>query len=188
MSAILDPGEYAWSPGAAGCRLRRAPVAGVIWHWTAGGGSPEAVVRVLRQRGLSVHRIIGKDGRVLRCADPKTTVCYHAGSRANERFVGVEICSPGIGSPEKHGRKPVAASAHGRKFAALDFTPEQYAAIITLADELSEEYGIPRVTAQGDGVIDIRAFSGHAEHIHVSKRKIDCGTLVTSALRAVGYG
>jgi N-acetyl-anhydromuramyl-L-alanine amidase AmpD len=145
-------------------------------------------VRVLQQRGLSIHYVVGYDGAVKQCADPATTVCFHAGSSANERFIGVEIANKALGTPSpKRSRTPVNASAHGRKFIALDFTDAQYASVLRLADELSERFAIPRVTAPGDGVIDIRKFTGHAEHIHVSKRKIDCGGLVMTALRARGY-
>lgn len=173
-----------------GCRLRRSPVAGVVWHHTAGEGPPEAVVRVLQQRGLSVHFIIGYDGKLLRCADPATTVCYHAGSKANERFIGVEIANKALPPAlPSRPRRIVPASAHGRAMRFLDFTDEQYATIVALADELSDRYAIPRVTAHGDTVLpDIRTFSGHVEHISVSRRKIDAGTLVMQRLRAHGYG
>lgn len=189
MNAPLAPHELAWSPGAAGCRLRRSPVAGVVWHWTAGEGAPDAVVRVLQQRGLSIHYVIGYDGVVKQCADPATTVCFHAGSKANERFIGVEIANKAVGpSLPKRPRELVQAHAHGRKFGALDFTDGQYASVIALANDLSERFKIPRVTAPGTDVIDVRAFNGHVEHIHVSKRKIDCGGLVMQALRSHGYG
>jgi N-acetyl-anhydromuramyl-L-alanine amidase AmpD len=191
VNAVLDPHEYAWAPGAAGCRLRREdePVRGALWHWTAGEGDPEAVVRVLRQRGLSVHYVIGYDGRILRCADPKTTVCYHGGSIANPRFVGIEIASKGLApASPKRPRAPVTAEAHGRKLAAVDFTSAQYEAILRLADELSDRFAIPRSTAQGSTVLPhVGRFEGHLEHIHVSKRKIDCGGLVMRALREHGY-
>jgi N-acetyl-anhydromuramyl-L-alanine amidase AmpD len=180
--------DLVWTPGGSGCRLRRLPVAGVVYHWTAGEGSPDGVVRVLQQRGLSIHYVIGYDGTVKRCADSVTTVCYHAGSTANERFIGVEIANKAIGtSSPKRERRPTTARAHGKVFPALDFTDAQYASVVRLADELSERHGIPRVTAPGDGVIDVRKFSGHIEHIHCSRRKIDCGRLVMAALRSHGY-
>ena len=179
--------DFVWRPGVPGCRARTEPVDGAVWHWTAGLGDPEAVVRTLKARGLSIHYVIGKDGRRLQCADPATTVCYHAGSRANPRKVGIEICNPGLGSPTKTGRARVKGRAHGRVLDVLDFTPEQYAAIVLLADELSDRFDIPRITAPGDTVINVREFSGHLEHIMVSRRKIDCSTLVTTALRAHGY-
>lgn len=181
--------DFVWRPGVPGCRKRTEPVAGVVWHWTAGSGAPEAVVRTLRQRGLSIHYVIGADGLVLQCADPATTVCYHAGSKANERFIGIEIVNRALPpATSKHPRPIVKGRAHGRTFDVLDFTPAQYASILALADALSNIFGISRVTAPGDTVIDVRAFSGHVEHCHVSRRKIDAGTLVTYRLRAHGYG
>lgn len=189
MNAPAGP-DYVWAPGGADCRLRKEPVAGVVWHWTAGQGAPDAVVRTLQHRGLSIHYVIGYDGALKRCADPATTVCYHAGSRANGRLVGIEIVNPAVAVnvSSKFPRDTVAARAHGRPFVALDFTPAQYATIVALADELSERFGIPRVTAPGYDVIDVRKFAGHCEHIHVSKRKIDCGGLVMRWLRSHGYG
>jgi N-acetyl-anhydromuramyl-L-alanine amidase AmpD len=189
MTVVLDPHELVWTPGTSGCHLRTEPVSGVIWHWTAGEGSPDGVVRILQQRGLSVHYVIGYDGTLKRCADPETTVCYHAGKTANARFVGVEIANKALGpASAKRPRDLVPATAHGRKFVSLDFTDAQYATIRALADELSERFDIPRSTAQGDTVLPfLGRFRGHAEHIHVTRKKIDCGGLVMSALRSHGY-
>lgn len=145
-------------------------------------------MRVLRQRGLSIHAVIGYDGRILRCADPETTVCYHAGSKANERFLGVEIVNKALGAPTKaHPRDLVAGRAHGRALTVLDFSEAQYASVLALADEWSSRYGIPRITAHGTDAIDVRKASGHVEHIHVSKRKIDCAGLIMERLRSSGY-
>jgi N-acetyl-anhydromuramyl-L-alanine amidase AmpD len=160
----------------------------VVWHWTGGGDDPERVVKTLRQRGLSIHFVIGYDGKILRCADPATTVCFHAGKTANARFIGVEICNRGVGSQNaKNPRAHVSAVAHGRKFTALDFSSAQYASIVSLADELSARFSIPKACAKGTTVIDVASFSGHLEHIHVSKKKIDCGGLVVAKLREHGY-
>ena len=179
--------DLVWLPGASGCRARTEPIAGVVWHWTAGRGSPDAVVRTLHHDGLSIHYVIGANGTLKRCADPTTTVCFHAGPKANGRFIGVEICNPGIGTDKSVARSPVKVTAHGRPFTALDFTAAQYATILALADELSDQHAIPRVTAPGDGVVNVRKFAGHLEHIHVSKKKPDCGGLVMRWLRAHGY-
>lgn len=178
-----------WTPGGADCALRLKPIAGVLWHWTAGEGDPDAVVRVLKQRGLSVHYVIGYNGETRRCADPATTVCYHGGKTANARFIGVEIANKAIGpATPKHPRSATQAHAHGRAFGALDFTEAQYVSIVRLADELSDRFAIPRVTVPHEDLIDVGLFSGHMEHIHVSKKKIDCGGLVMRRLRAHGYG
>jgi N-acetyl-anhydromuramyl-L-alanine amidase AmpD len=180
--------DFVWMPGMRDCALRTEPVDGMVWHWNAGGDDPDRVVRTLKERGLSIHFVMGYDGRILRCADPATTVCFHAGKTANRRKLGIEICNRGIGSQSaKNPRAHVPASAHGRKFTALDFSPAQYKAIVELADEMSERFAIPKVTAPSDTVIDVAKFSGHLEHINVSKKKIDCGGLVLSKLRSHGY-
>lgn len=183
---------FTWYPGVPGCRSRRQPVAGVVWHHTAGENHAASVVRTLKSRnppgGLSIHYVIDYDGTITQCADPATTVCYHAGSRANERFIGVEIVNRALPpATAKHPRPIVKGHAHGRTFDVLDFTPAQYASVLTLADALSNIFNIPRVTAPGDTVIDVRKFSGHVEHCHVSKRKFDSSTLVMQYLRAHGY-
>jgi N-acetyl-anhydromuramyl-L-alanine amidase AmpD len=180
--------DFVWAPGSRDCGIRTKPVAGMVWHWTGGGDDPERVVHTLKERGLSIHFVIGYDGKILRCADPATTVCFHAGKTANARFIGVEICNRGIGSQSaKNPRAHVPASAHGRKFTALDFSPAQYESILLLADEMSARFAIPKVTAASNTVIDVAAFSGHMEHINVSKKKIDCGGLVMAKLRVHGY-
>jgi N-acetyl-anhydromuramyl-L-alanine amidase AmpD len=180
--------DFVWSPGVPGCRKRRQPIAGVVWHWTASDNGARAVQRTLKRRGLSIHYVIDYAGVVTQCADPATTVCLHAGSKANERFIGVEIANRALlpASPRRP-RTTVSAMAHGQRRDRTDFTPAQYAAILRLAAELSASYAIPRQCAVGDTTIDIRNFRGHAEHIHVSHRKIDCGTLVMAHLRANGF-
>lgn len=180
--------DLVWLPGAAGCRARTEPIAGVVWHHTGGEGDPDAVVRVLKQRGLSVHFVIGYDGTIKRCADPATTVCFHAGSKANGRFIGVEVSNKALGpATAKHPRQTVTASAHGRRFQMLDFSERQYASITSLADELSARFNIPRVTSHTDTIVDIAKFLGHVEHVGISRKKIDAGNLVMQRLRAHGY-
>ena len=183
--------DLVWMPGDEGCRSRKVPVAGVLWHWTAGSGDAPAVIRTLKERGLSIHYVIDYHGVITQCADPATTVCYHGGSRANERFVGIEISNKALGAP-KPGRPQATASgrAHGRTFTVLDFTDAQYASIVALADELSERFDIPRVCATGHTVMKpaaLASFRGHLEHVHVSAKKIDCSGLVMAKLRANGY-
>lgn len=184
--------DLAWLPGDEGCRARKEPVRGVLWHHTAGEGNAPAVIRTLKSRGLSIHYVIDYDGTVTMCADPATTVCYHGGSRANPAFIGVEIANKALGTPTpKHPRTRVTGSVRGKAINVLDFTEAQYASIVRLADELSDRFAIPRVTAAGDQVMKLApfaAFRGHAEHIHCSPRKIDAATLVMAHLRSHGYG
>ena len=173
-----------WGPNAHGARPRTLPIRGVVWHWTGGEGSAEKVAAVLRERGLSIHYVIDADGRTVQMADPADTVCYHAGSRANAQFVGVEIVNRGVApSLPKRNRPEVDATVRGRKVHALAFTPEQLAAVAELADRLSADHGIPRVVASGTDTFkpsDLARFKGHLEHLHVSDRKVDCcGQIVT---------
>lgn len=189
MNAPVTPPEYVWRPGVTGCRKRVVPIAGVVWHWTASDNGARSVMRTLKRRGLSIHYVIDYDGTVTKMADPATTACMHAGTRANRRFIGVELVNRAVVPPSsRRPRRVVQATSHGQTTERTDFTPEQYAAIITLADEISDAYGIPRVCAPGSTVIAYDTFAGHLEHIHITRKKIDCGGLVMGALRAIGYG
>lgn len=141
-----------WAPGKPGARRRKAPARAVCWHWTGGSRGVEGVASTLRQRGLSIHFVVEPSGRVVQCAD-LDTVTFHAGA-ANEWTIGVEI----VGGPAK------------------DFTPEQYRAIVELAESLP----VPRVLfAKG---ADLATFSGHCEHRDLTKTKIDAGGRVMRVL------
>jgi hypothetical protein len=176
-----------WGPLGEGCRRRKRPPRAVVWHWTAGERPAEAVCQTLRNRKLSVHYVIDPDGRVVQCADPVSTVTYHAGL-ANEWTIGVEIVSKGTqpASPARP-RPPIACRVHGRHVAGLDFLPPQYASIIALAEQLSADYGIPRACAGTQPMVMTpgvqSTFAGHLEHAHLSAGKVDSGGLVMRALR-----
>jgi len=176
-----------WGPNAHGARPRTLPARGVVWHWTGGEGSAEKVAAVLRERGLSIHYVIDADGRTVQMADPADTVCYHAGSRANAQFVGVEIVNRGVApSLPKRNRPEVDATVRGRKVHALAFTDAQLASVAELADQLSSTYGIPKVTPGGTDTFkpaDLVKFRGHLEHLHVSDRKVDCCGQIVAHLR-----
>ena len=176
-----------WQPIQKGCRRRKSPPRGVVWRWTAGERPAEGVCSTLRSRELSIHYVIDRDGRIVQCADPATTVAFHAGT-ANEWTVGIEIVSRGV-QPALPGkpREPVATRVHNRAVAALDFTPAQYNSILFLAEHLSNELGIPKTCATLDPVVmspgEQLAFRGHLEHAHVSAGKIDSGGLVMEFLQ-----
>mgnify|MGYP000888433098 FL=1 len=176
-----------WGPNAHGARPRTLPIRGVVWHWTGGEGSAEKVAAVLRERGLSIHYVIDADGRTVQMADPSDTVCYHAGSRANAQFVGVEIVNRGVApSLPKRNRAEVDATVRGRKVHALAFADAQLASVAALADQLSSTYGIPKLTPNGTDTFkpaDLAKFRGHLEHLHVSDRKVDCCGQIIAHLR-----
>lgn len=149
-----------WKPGDPGTRPRKnigtraRPVAEspstFVWHWTGGSGRFAAgVYRTLRARVLSVHFIVEPGGRTVQCADPLTTVCYHAGS-ANGRAIGCETC----GGPK------------------ADFTPQQYAAIAELAEAMPIKraiFGSPHPGRPDKW----ETFAGHLEHHNIRATKPD---------------
>ena len=176
-----------WKPLQEGCRRRKSPPRGVVWHWTAGERAAEGVCSTLRSRKLSIHYVIDADGRIVQCADPATTVTFHAGT-ANEWTVGIEIVSRGVQPAlPARPRKPVSVRVHNRPVAALDFTAAQYSSILFLADHLSNELSIPKTCAAVEPVVMSPAqqlqFRGHLEHAHVSSGKIDSGGLVMKFLQ-----
>lgn len=176
-----------WGAGSHGAPKRTKPIRGVVWHWTAGEGRAESVAKVLQAKGLSIHFVIDADGRIVMMADPATTVCYHAGSRVNPEFVGVEIVNRGVApSLPKRNRPERDTVVRGRKMTGLDFTPEQYASVAFLADALSVAHGIPRICATGTDTFtpaELAQFRGHLEHLHVSPRKVDSGGFIMDHLR-----
>lgn len=176
-----------WQPPQDGCRRRKRSPRAVVWHWTAGERPAEGVCSTLRARKLSIHYVIDASGRIVQCADPETTVAYHAGT-ANEWTIGVEIVSRGVQPAlEVRPRAPVAVVVHGRTVKALDFLTPQYRAIHALAELLSHEQGIPRACASEEPRVMTpgaqAAFSGHLEHAHLSANKVDSGGLVMRFLR-----
>lgn len=176
-----------WQPPQEGCRRRKSPPRAVVWHWTAGERAAEGVCSTLRSRKLSIHYVIDADGRIVECADPATTVAYHAGT-ANEWTVGVEIVSRGVQAAlPARPREPVSVRVHNRPVAALNFTVAQYLSIQSLAEQLSHDLGIPRVCAGYEPTVmplgEQKAFAGHLEHAHLSAGKVDSGGLVMRFLR-----
>lgn len=176
-----------WQPPQEGCRRRKSPPRAVVWHWTAGERPAEGVCSTLRSRKLSIHYVIDFDGRIVECADPSTTVAYHAGT-ANEWTVGVEIVSRGVQPAlPVRPREPVSVRVHNRPVAALNFSFAQYLSIQSLAEQLSHDLGIPRVCAGYEPTVMTpgaqAAFSGHLEHAHLSAGKVDSGGLVMRFLR-----
>ncbi len=176
-----------WQPIQEGCRSRKSPPRGVVWHWTAGERPAEGVCSTLRSRKLSIHYVIDPDGRIVQCADPASTVTYHAGT-ANEWTVGIEIVSRGVQPAlPARPREPISVKVHNRTVAALNFTPAQYSSILYLAEHLSNELDIPKRCAVVDPAVmsakEQLVFRGHLEHAHVSAGKIDSGGLVMKFLK-----
>lgn len=77
-------------------RERRGPrlVDTLLLHATA-GSSAETAIETLRERGLSYHYIIEKDGAVYKCA-PMRSVAFHAGESQGPQGAGVNEYSVGV--------------------------------------------------------------------------------------------
>ena len=84
-------------------RERTKPIKYIIIHCSA--QSPEEQVKILDELGLSVHYIIGKDGKVIQNLPPEK-VAFHAGLSSwknsedkslNEESIGIELESENLG-------------------------------------------------------------------------------------------
>lgn len=108
---------------------------GLVIHHTAGGGTPEGVMRTLQQRGLSVHYIIDREGNIVQSGDP-SRVGYHAGR--TEKM-------PGVGNQNMLGVEIIARNEK-------DVTPAQRAAAARLAQMSGERFGFdPAKSTFGHG-------------------------------------
>jgi len=73
---------------------RTKPISTIVVHATAGRGLAGAI-NTLRDRGLSYHYIIEKDGQVTKCVDTGR-VAWHAGVSDGPQGKGVNSYSIGI--------------------------------------------------------------------------------------------
>lgn len=72
----------------------------IVVHYTA-GGSAEASMKAIENRGLSAHLFIGRDGYVFQTVDFNRRA-YHAGASTwqgynslNDHAIGIEVCNYG---------------------------------------------------------------------------------------------
>lgn len=171
-----------WSPGDVGCRPRTEPVRAVVLHHTGGEGDAEQVCRTLRARRLSIHYVIEADGTIVQCADPATTVCYHAAA-ANAWSIGVEIVSRGLAPALRpRARTDYADTVHGHRLRFLRFLAPQAVAARELCEALCGRFGLPlAVPRDAGGHVrlerlcddELAAYRGVLGHLHVSGRKVD---------------
>jgi N-acetyl-anhydromuramyl-L-alanine amidase AmpD len=200
----VSPNALEFTAGQGANRVRSTAINVCVWHWTGGEGDAAAVARTLVRRGLGIHFVIDRDGRIYQHCDPIMVACAHAGS-SNARSVGVEIVSYGYAGgwawdPLRALRVPLVprrgrdretydATTHSRTVKTAHFYPAQTLAAVGLATALSEALGIPREVASESGVLppmllagDAR-FRGHLGHYHVSEKKRDPGPALMDALR-----
>ena len=203
VSLQFEPTELSFAH-LRSTRPRKEKCRAIVVHHTGGSRSPVGVYATLKSRtgprakdGLSVHYVIGVDGKVYQFA-PADLVCLHAGI-ANEWSVGIEVCSAGVFNSISHklelsrgiSRQKYSDRIHRRERKLLDFTVWQYASLFQLIDYLCDRLSIPRRVPELDGELikrdlsstELAAFSGVLGHYHVSAAKIDPGTRPLVALQ-----
>lgn len=162
----------------------------LVGHWTGGERGSEAVVRVLRARGLSIHFTGPLDGSLGQHASLDRR-CSHAGSVGNQGL-GIEFSNRGF--PAKDGTSPrpfERRTIHGVKnVRVVRFTDAQLKAWVDLANWCAERFGWPK---QVPNVLrqltpkEVQRFKGALEHLHLSRRKVDSGGYLTEALVKAGW-
>ncbi|MEM0438226.1 MAG: peptidoglycan recognition family protein [Candidatus Micrarchaeia archaeon] len=90
----------------------------VVLHHTE-TNNVEDTIRVLRERKVSAHYVIDRDGKIYQLVDEKRAAWHARGY--NRRSIGIEIVSPGDGT----------------------YTDAQYASLKALLGDIEGRYGIP---------------------------------------------
>lgn len=153
-----------------GCRARTQGVDQIVVHTTGGVGDAKQIHRTLSNRGLSIHYIVA-DGQVVQCADPASTVTYHAGN-ANGRSIGIEIRNPLTGS--NRGWADLTDTLHGRRMTLKECHAADLFQTALLLRALTAEFCIPRNFLDTPGVFAGAVdFNGIIGHYHLTNKKID---------------
>lgn len=113
-------------PGAYGSR-NGTDIDAIVLHHTA-GSTASGAANALNNRGLSVHYIVDKDGKIYQMVGDEKRA-FHAGQgsgkweNANSRSIGIEIVNLGNGTDK--------------------YTEAQYKALEKLVPHLAQKYKIP---------------------------------------------
>lgn len=142
----------------------------VVIHFTS-GATAQSSVEAMKERGLSAHVVIDRDGTILQCRSFKTQ-CAHAGrsqwvnprtkqkysSSVNPITIGIEIANAGNDDPQERdaydwaAKQPGFASItarhrNGGEPCAWEAYPKaQLAAVFALTKALVERYRLDDVT------------------------------------------
>lgn len=156
--------------------------------------------KILQGRGYSTHFIVDGDreGTIYQCHNPTTKVTFHAGV-TNARSIGIDLNNPvelqyAKRDAQLRGRKRpiIKTKVHDREFEMLGYFESQYTSLNSLlqliVDHIKIEERFP--TGPEDRPFmrnnDVAYFStirnpisyrGIIGHYHITKRKIDPGTL-----------
>lgn len=177
-SRVIDRLEVGWKPDGRNCfdtrhPTRCAPTKDILcFHWTAGSGRGDTVVRRMKKRRskttgdllrIGVHLVVDPDGSIRQYADLAHSTIHVGWRDVYRRSVGVEV----VGGPDK------------------DFTAAQYDAIDYLIAWCcawdGPELAIPLVAAPLRQMTktEQRAFRGVQEHLHCpTTAKRDAGLRV----------
>lgn len=163
-----------------------------VAHWDV-CLSTASMVKVIIERGLSVHFGIDNDGTIYQLLDTKEIAWHAAG--VNSASVGVEICNGVLPKYNEHYKKvglplrDIVKSdiVHGKEIGPyLGFYPEQIKAFKALTEALNKAHGIPFKTPRDKsgnylkGVsqeVVKNTFKGVIGHFHVTTNKTDPGNL-----------
>ncbi len=163
-------------------------------HWDVCLSS-ESCVKVLNNRGVSVHFCIDNDGTIYQLMDINHAAWHASTRKANHASIGVEIANayyPKYQAWYKKrgfGARPLIenATCHGKKMEPfMDFYPVQKEALKALWKACHNAIGIPLkcpLDKQGNTSTSVNRsvssgrFKGFVSHYHVTKKKIDCAGL-----------
>lgn len=181
-------------------KRRVKPIDLMVWHWTGGEQDPISMAETLRKRELGIEVSIDCcTGIVYQFCDPLVVDTADAGI-VNSRSMGCEIVCYGyrsvwelkhaMGVPKLGRDRPTyEAVTHGRAVKTAQFYPAQMRAAIAVANAVST--AIPairrRVPVYNAGALypkDLRAFTGHIGHFHITDKKRDPGPWFMDQLRA----
>ncbi len=147
-------------PGGASMPVRRL----LVIHFT-GGASGASSVEAMKQRGVSAHVVVERDGTIRQCR-PFDRTCAHAGESrwqdpkthakygsANSYGIGIEIANAGddpgaLAWAKKHGAKSRMAKHRngGRVVEWEEYDPRQLEAVFALSKALCERYNLDDIT------------------------------------------
>ena len=124
----------------------------IVIHYDGCGRSRACFETLHRERGLSCHFLIDRDGRIYQTLDAIERA-WHA-TRANDASVGVELAHVGAVEEEdekasefrddddagRFGKKIARGTVNGRRLAQSPFEDAQYEALARLTAALAREF------------------------------------------------
>lgn len=127
----------------AGADRRDKEIDVIVVHamceWIAYKGNHYHAVDFLNEIGLSCHYMVGSQGSVIECADPKKRITWHAAG-FNTHSIGIEVLVPGV---YNYG-------TFIDKIKTRWVDPKQFSATCLLVQELMQDYPIYQLVRHCD--------------------------------------